>query len=122
VPRPEGRSEVMEARAVGGAEAVEPFRLERLMSDQYPSVGILADDADGTRTRCRILVSWFSGLACRAPKPAVGVPAAVLRALRPEERSPFAPELAPISRMPVWWLLGGCGQEVCHGRRSGRGT
>lgn len=58
-------ADVLERGADGTAEALEPLVRDRQMNDQYPSVGILREDADGGPTRYRILVSWFSGLAFR---------------------------------------------------------
>src|SRR5690606_5356252 len=43
--------------------AVEPIFSDLRMRDQYPSVGIL--QRDGSRTRYRVLTSWFEGLVYR---------------------------------------------------------
>ncbi len=82
VPSPDGKLFVTPGPRNSGLEfyvASEVFRLarsgipnqfttafmDRRMADQYPSVGILAQDPDGLSTTYRILVSWFSGLAVR---------------------------------------------------------
>ncbi len=82
VPSPDGKLFVTPGPGNSGLEfyvASDVFRLarsgipsqftaafmDRRMADQYPSVGILAQDPDGLSTTYRILVSWFSGLAVR---------------------------------------------------------
>ena len=82
VPTPDGRLFVTPGRAGRGLEfydAADVFRLglagqtdryeavfvDGDLVDQYPSTGILAEDAERSTTRYRVLVSWFSGLAFR---------------------------------------------------------
>jgi len=55
--------EVLEAAARGRGYEVEPIFNDLRMRDQYPSIGIL--ERDGTRTRYRVLTSWFQGLLYR---------------------------------------------------------
>jgi hypothetical protein len=55
--------EVFDAASDGTSAAVRPFFADPLMSDQYPSIGILSRDARSIRYR--ILTSWFEGLRYR---------------------------------------------------------
>jgi len=80
VPTPDGRYFVTPAPGDGGlafydatevfavagtadAGSVEPIFTDLRMRDQYPSVGILGEDEEGTRYR--ILTSWFDGIVYR---------------------------------------------------------
>jgi len=56
-------AEVLEAVGGGRGAGVQPIFNDARMRDQYPSVGIL--QRDGSRTRYRILTSWFEGLLYR---------------------------------------------------------
>lgn len=56
-------SEVMQAARDGTSGSVRPFYSDPLMSDQYPSIGILSQDERSIRYR--ILTSWFEGLVYR---------------------------------------------------------
>ncbi|HZD05423.1 MAG TPA: hypothetical protein VE173_10905, partial [Longimicrobiales bacterium] len=60
-----GAGEVFARGREGGATGVRPLFTDGEMADQYPSAGILEADPAEARTRYRILVSWFSGLAFR---------------------------------------------------------
>jgi len=55
--------EVFAAAADGTSGAVRPFFSDPLMSDQYPSIGILSQD--DRSIRYRVLTSWFEGLRYR---------------------------------------------------------
>lgn len=55
--------EVLEAVDAGRGHAVQPIFNDGRMRDQYPSMGIL--QRDGSRTRYRVLTSWFEGLLYR---------------------------------------------------------
>lgn len=55
--------EVFEAARRGAGRDVEPFYVDRLMKDQYPSVGILGTSGDVTVYR--VLTSWFDRVAFR---------------------------------------------------------
>jgi hypothetical protein len=55
--------EVFDAASSGTSGGVRPFFSDPLMSDQYPSIGILSEDAQSIRYR--ILTSWFEGLRYR---------------------------------------------------------
>lgn len=80
VPTPEGRLFVTPGQGGHGLEFYvasevlrsarakvpsQPIFADREMADQYPSVGILEENADGRRTTYRILLVWFAGLALR---------------------------------------------------------
>ncbi|MGH7506883.1 MAG: hypothetical protein ACRELX_14595, partial [Longimicrobiales bacterium] len=77
VPTPDGRLFVTPGNGHDGLEfyvasdvfrfgkSSEPVFVDNDMTDQYPSVGILEESQDGMRTRYRILISWFEGLAFR---------------------------------------------------------
>jgi hypothetical protein len=56
-------AEVLDAVDRGRGTAVQPIFADARMRDQYPSVGIL--QRDGSRTRYRVLTSWFEGLLYR---------------------------------------------------------
>lgn len=56
--------EVLDRGRKGEGRRVAPVYVDPQLADQYPSIGILATDP-GRRTRYRILVSWFEGLAVR---------------------------------------------------------
>jgi hypothetical protein len=55
--------EVFDALIQERSDAVEPVFVDRQMRDQYPSVGILAQDE--TSVRYRVMTSWFEGLRYR---------------------------------------------------------
>jgi hypothetical protein len=55
--------EVFEAARAGRSGGVRPFFVDERMRDQYPSVGILAQD--DSSVRYRVLTSWFEGLVYR---------------------------------------------------------
>jgi hypothetical protein len=55
--------EVLDAVGDGRGHAVQPIFNDERMRDQYPSMGIL--QRDGSRTRYRVLTSWFEGLRYR---------------------------------------------------------
>lgn len=55
--------DVLEAAARNRSMSVESIFTDLRMRDQYPSVGIL--ERDGSRTRYRVLTSWFEGLVYR---------------------------------------------------------
>jgi len=56
-------AEVLDAVEAGRGAAVQPIFNDARMRDQYPSIGIL--QRDGSRTRYRVLTSWFEGLLYR---------------------------------------------------------
>jgi hypothetical protein len=56
-------AEVLEAVEAGRGASVQPIFNDGRMRDQYPSIGIL--QRDGSRTRYRVLTSWFEGLRYR---------------------------------------------------------
>jgi hypothetical protein len=56
-------AEVLDAVDVGRGASVQPIFNDSRMRDQYPSIGIL--QRDGSRTRYRVLTSWFEGLRYR---------------------------------------------------------
>jgi hypothetical protein len=56
-------AEVLDAVDGGRGAAAQPIFNDARMRDQYPSVGIL--QRDGSRTRYRVLTSWFEGLLYR---------------------------------------------------------
>jgi hypothetical protein len=55
--------QVFEATRTGRPGEVEPIFTDLRMRDQYPSVGIL--ERDDTRTRYRVMTSWFEGVVYR---------------------------------------------------------
>ena len=55
--------EVFEAARANTPTSVAPFFTDRLMRDQYPSVGIL--EQEESRTVYRVLTSWFDGIVYR---------------------------------------------------------
>jgi len=55
--------EVFDAARRGRSDGVRPIFVDERMHDQYPSVGILAQDE--TSVRYRVLTSWFEGLVYR---------------------------------------------------------
>jgi hypothetical protein len=55
--------EVFEAVRRGRSADVEPIFTDLTMRDQYPSVGILAQDSE--RTLYRVMTSWFEGVVYR---------------------------------------------------------
>jgi len=55
--------EVFQAARRGTGRNLSEVLLDRDMDDQYPSVGMLREEAD--TTEYRVLVSWFEGLAVR---------------------------------------------------------
>jgi hypothetical protein len=55
--------EIFEASASGRGGAVRPIFRDDQMRDQYPSVGILAQDESSVRYR--VMTSWFEGLVYR---------------------------------------------------------
>ena len=55
--------EVLEAVGGGRGHTVQPIFNDERMRDQYPSMGIL--QREGSRTRYRVLTSWFEGLRYR---------------------------------------------------------
>jgi hypothetical protein len=55
--------EVLDAVDDGRGNTVQPIFNDPTMRDQYPSMGIL--QRDGSRTRYRVLTSWFEGLRYR---------------------------------------------------------
>jgi len=63
-------NEVFDAAGDGTSGAVRPFFSDPLMSDQYPSIGILSQD--DRSIRYRILTSWFAGLVYRDYEVALG--------------------------------------------------
>lgn len=80
VPTPDGRYFVTPGEVEGGLEfydaeevfdavardtpgEVEPIFTDLRMRDQYPSVGIL--EREGSRTRYRVMTSWFEGVVYR---------------------------------------------------------
>lgn len=67
---------VFDAARAGSGETVGPFYNDALMRDQYPSVGILEQDA--SRTVYRVLTSWFDAVVYRDYEvrldPAAGAP------------------------------------------------
>jgi hypothetical protein len=54
---------VFDAARRGRSDGVRPIFVDERMHDQYPSVGILAQDE--TSVRYRVLTSWFEGLVYR---------------------------------------------------------
>jgi len=76
-----GADEVFEATRAGRSDRVEPIFTDRDMRDQYPSVGILEQEA--SRTVYRVLTSWFEGVVFRdyEVRPAAGRGAASVRPL-----------------------------------------
>jgi hypothetical protein len=54
---------VMEAAREGRSGTVRPLLMDPVMTDQYPSIGILSQE--GRSVRYRVLTSWFEGLVYR---------------------------------------------------------
>jgi len=85
--------EVFRAVEKGEPHRVEAFFTDRVMQDQYPSVGILEQEGaagrSGSRTVYRMLTSWFEGIRYREYEATVGA------ADRPPEIRPVGDPVQP---------------------------
>lgn len=86
-------SEVFGAAYAGRPGDVRPIAVDDRMRDQYPSVGILAQDE--TSVRYRVLTSWFEGLLYRDYEVRFGEPGSA------SEVSPLGAPVVPCAGMAL---------------------